>query len=364
MANNNILSFTGLEKKPYIDQSRSESSVLAKVARKKVTMNKLSMATFFLLLGAFAPLANAQLSATFYQTTCPNVTSVVSSVIQQALQSDARIGASLIRLHFHDCFVQGCDASILLDNAANIASEKDALPNANSTRGFDVLDNIKTALESQCRGVVSCADILAIAAQVSVTLAGGPSWAVQLGRRDSTTADQNGANNLIPAPTEVLSSIQSKFTTVGLDTTDLVALSGAHTFGRAQCRFFVNRLYNFTGNNTPDPTLDSNYLATLRQLCPQGGDGTVLANLDPTTPNGFDNNYFSNLQGNRGLLQSDQELLSTSGAATIPIVNSFSSNQTLFFQSFATAMIKMGNFRPLTGSSGQIRANCRRVNGS
>ncbi|CAN6478058.1 unnamed protein product [Victoria cruziana] len=327
-------------------------------------MNKLSPATIFLFFAAFASLANAQLSATFYQTTCSNVTSTVSSIIQQALQSDARIGASLIRLHFHDCFVQGCDASILLDNATNIVSEKDALPNANSARGFDVVDNIKTALESQCPGVVSCADILAIAAQVSVALAGGPSWAVLLGRRDSTTADQNGANSQIPAPNEVLSSIQSKFSAVGLDTTDLVALSGAHTFGRAQCRLFVNRLYNFTGNNTPDPTLDSNYLATLRQLCPQGGSGSVLANLDPTTPNGFDNNYFSNLQGNRGLLQSDQELLSTSGAATVPIVNSFSSNQTLFFQSFATAMIKMGNFRPLTGSAGQIRANCRKVNGS
>lgn len=49
--------------------------------------------------------SNAQLSANFYSTTCPNVSSIVQNVIQQALQSDARIGASLIRLHFHDCFV-------------------------------------------------------------------------------------------------------------------------------------------------------------------------------------------------------------------------------------------------------------------
>lgn len=49
--------------------------------------------------------SSAQLNATFYSGTCPNASAIVRSTIQQALQSDARIGASLIRLHFHDCFV-------------------------------------------------------------------------------------------------------------------------------------------------------------------------------------------------------------------------------------------------------------------
>ncbi|KAB1222388.1 Peroxidase 53 [Morella rubra] len=114
--------------------------------------------------------SNAQLTATFYASTCPNVSSIVSNAVQQALQSDSRIGASLIRLHFHDCFVNGCDASILLDDSANIQSEKNAGPNTNSTRGFDVVDNIKTALENSCPGVVSCADLLALAAEASVSL--------------------------------------------------------------------------------------------------------------------------------------------------------------------------------------------------
>lgn len=87
-----------------------------------------------------------------------------------------------------------------------------------------------------------------------------------------------------------------------------------------------------------------------------------MVNLDLTTPNTFDNNYFTNLQTNEGLLLSDQELFSTSGAATIPIVNNFSSNQTVFFQNFAQSMINMGNISPLTGSSGEIRSNCRRPN--
>ncbi|KAF8396045.1 hypothetical protein HHK36_017657 [Tetracentron sinense] len=317
-----------------------------------------------LLLALLLEGSNAQLSATFYSSTCPNVSSIVNGIVQQALQSDVRIGASLIRLHFHDCFVNGCDGSILLDDSSSIQSEKNAAPNVNSTRGFDVVDNIKTSLESSCPGVVSCADILAIAAEASVSLAGGPTWSVLLGRRDSTTANQAGANTSIPSPSEGLSNITSKFSAVGLDTTDLVALSGAHTFGRAQCRLFINRLYNFSGTGSPDPTIESSYLATLQQTCPQNGSGTTLANLDRTTADTFDNNYFSNLQNNQGLLQSDQELFSTTGSATISIVNSFSSNQTTFFQSFAQSMINMGNISPLTGSNGEIRSDCKKVNGS
>nr|GLL36533.1 Peroxidase 15 [Ipomoea trifida] len=307
--------------------------------------------------------SNAQLSSTFYSTTCPNVSSIVRTVIQQALQNDARIGGSLIRLHFHDCFVDGCDGSLLLDNnGTTIVSEKDALPNTNSTRGFDVVDNIKTAVENACPGVVSCADILALASESSVSLAGGPSWNVLLGRRDGRTANQGGANTSLPSPFEDLSNLTQKFTNVGLNVNDLVALSGAHTFGRAQCRTFSPRLFNFSNTGNPDPTLNTTYLATLQQICPQGGSGFTVTNLDPTTPDTFDNNYFSNLQTNRGLLQSDQELFSTSGAPTIAIVNNFSANQTAFFESFVQSMINMGNISPLTGSNGEIRSNCRRPN--
>lgn len=63
---------------------------------------------------------------------------------------------------------QGCDGSILLDGGDD--GEKSALPNVNSVRGFDVIDTIKSSVENACSGVVSCADILAIAAKFSVLL--------------------------------------------------------------------------------------------------------------------------------------------------------------------------------------------------
>ena len=141
-------------------------------------------------------------------------------------------------------------------------------------------------------------------------------------------------------------------------------ISGAHTFGRAQCRTFINRLYNFNGTGNPDPSVNTTFLASLQQTCPQSGDPTTLTNLDLTRPDTFDSNYFTNLQSNTGLLQSDQELFSTSGSATIAIVNSFASSQTTFFQSFGASMINMGNISPLTGTSGEIRTDCKKVNGS
>ncbi|XP_062171449.1 peroxidase A2-like [Alnus glutinosa] len=305
---------------------------------------------------------NGQLTPTFYNETCSNVTSIVRGVIEQALLTDTRIGASLIRLHFHDCFVNGCDGSILLNNTDTIESEKEAAPNNNSVRGFGVVDDIKTALESACPGIVSCADILAIASEASVSLAGGPSWDVLLGRRDGTTANRSGANLALPGPSETIAAIKLKFSNVGLNTTDVVALSGAHTFGRARCLTFGNRLYNFTGVGDSDPTLNSTYLETLKGICAENGTGTDLTNLDLTTPDAFDNKYYSNLQVNEGLLQSDQELFSTTGEDTIDIVNNYSANQTAFFASFVASMIKMGNISVLTGTQGEIRLNCAAVN--
>lgn len=310
-----------------------------------------------------ASTSNAKLRPDFYLKTCPSVFHIIGEVIFDELKSDPRIAASLLRLHFHDCFVRGCDASVLLDSSPSFRSEKDALPNANSARGFNVVDRMKVALEKACPKTVSCADVLTIAAQISVILSGGPWWPVLLGRRDGAEAFFDLANTALPSPFAPLSELKEKFADVGLTrASDLVALSGGHTFGRAQCLLVTPRLYNFAGTNQPDPTLDPAYLVELRRLCPENGNGTVLLNFDLVTPNKFDSQYYTNLRKGKGLIQSDQELFSTPGADTIPLVNLYSKNTFAFFGAFVEAIIRMGNISPLTGTQGEIRQNCRVVN--
>ncbi|CAL5388915.1 unnamed protein product [Camellia sinensis] len=311
----------------------------------------LCLSLFLVIVG----MASAQLSSTYYSSTCPNVLTTIKTAVNSAVSSEARMGASLLRLHFHDCFVnaRGCDASVLLDDNSTFTGEKTATPNANSLRGFDVIDTIKSQVESSCPGVVSCADILAVAARDSVVALGGPSWTVQLGRRDSTTASLSAANSNIPGPTLNLSALITAFSNKGLSANEMVALSGSHTIGQARCTTFRTRIYNETNINTQ-------FATALKANCPSTGSDNNLAPLDTTSATSFDNAYYTNLQSQKGLLHSDQQLFN--GGSTDAQVNTYSSNSATFFTDFANAMVKMGNITPLTGTSGQIRTNCRKAN--
>ncbi|KAL5197183.1 hypothetical protein ABZP36_000695 [Zizania latifolia] len=200
------------------------------------------------VLLCLAAAAAAQLSTTFYDTSCPNALPTIKSAVTAAVNNEARMGASLLRLHFHDCFVhaiglsellastghglvtdlltqQGCDASVLLADTATFTGEQNAPPNKNSLRGFNVIEGIKTQLEGMCKQTVSCADILAVAARDSVVALGGPSWKVGLGRRDSTTASMSLAISDLPPPFLDLEQLISAFGNKGFTTTDMVALS-------------------------------------------------------------------------------------------------------------------------------------------
>lgn len=53
----------------------------------------------------FSGTATAQLSANFYATSCPRLPSIVLSGMTQAVSKERRMGASILRLFFHDCFV-------------------------------------------------------------------------------------------------------------------------------------------------------------------------------------------------------------------------------------------------------------------
>ncbi|KAG8070170.1 hypothetical protein GUJ93_ZPchr0006g41015 [Zizania palustris] len=306
-----------------------------------------------IIASVLAPGAVAQLSSTYYDGSCPSLQTIVRSTMTAAVQLEPRMGASILRLFFHDCFVNGCDASVLLDDSSTLTGEKNAAPNANSLRGFEVIDSIKTQLEVACPGTVSCADILAVAARDGVNLLGGPTWAVPLGRRDARTASQAAANSNLPSPSSSASALVSAFASLGLDSRDMVALSGAHTIGSARCAIFRSRVYN-------ESNINPGFATRRRQVCPvQGGDAN-LAPLDALSSVRFDNGYFRNLMGRFGLLHSDQELFS--GGPVDSIAQQYAANGAAFSRDFVTAVVKMGNISPLTGSNGEIRSNCRKPN--
>ncbi|KAJ1422906.1 Secretory peroxidase [Sesbania bispinosa] len=302
--------------------------------------------------------SHAQLTPDFYDKVCPQALPIIKSIVQRAIFRERRLGASLLRLHFHDCFVNGCDGSVLLDDTPNFIGEKSALPNIGSIRGLKVVDEIKAAVDKACkRPVVSCADILAVAARDSVSILGGPLYwyKVLLGRRDATTASKDAANSNLPPPFFSFSQLLSNFQSHGLDLKDLVALSGAHTIGLAQCSTFRNRIYN-------DTDIDPKFASSLQGTCPKSGGDSNLAALDRATPTRFDTSYYTALLSKRGLLHSDQELFKGDGSQSDSLVQLYSKNPFAFARDFKASMTKMGNMKPLTGNVGEIRINCRKVN--
>jgi peroxidase len=313
------------------------------------------MIGFSLLVLVLIGNTNATLSKDYYYNSCPKLYETVKCTVESAIAKETRMGASLLRLFFHDCFVNGCDGSVLLDDTSSFTGEKTAIPNNNSARGFEVIDKIKAAVEEVCPGVVSCADILAVTARDSVEILGGPTWDVKLGRRDARTASKSAANKDIPAPSSTLNQLIKRYNALGLSTKDLVALSGGHTIGQARCTLFRDHIYN-------DTDIDTSFARTRQSGCPKtsGSGDNNLAPLDLATPTSFDNHYFKNLVDSKGLLHSDQVLFN--GGSADSIVHEYSTNPSSFFSDFVTAMIKMGDISPLTGSNGEIRKNCRRAN--
>ncbi|KAK4390930.1 Peroxidase 12 [Sesamum angolense] len=161
------------------------------------------------LLWPYFPFAEAQggsqpivsgLSWTYYDSSCPKLESIVRKQLKKVFKNDIGQAAGLLRLHFHDCFVQGCDSSVLLDGSASGPSEQAAPPNLSlRAEAFRIIDDLRRRVHDKCGRVVSCADILALAARDAVFLSGGPDYEVPLGRRDSlnfctTTAATRTAN--------------------------------------------------------------------------------------------------------------------------------------------------------------------------
>ncbi|KAL1189635.1 Peroxidase 16 [Cardamine amara subsp. amara] len=321
--------------------------------------NQNNLSILALLLILFTSSVSAQLRTNFYQNSCPNVETIVRNAVNQKFQQTFVTAPATLRLFFHDCFVRGCDASILLASP----SERDHPDDISlAGDGFDTVVKAKQAVDSDpnCRNKVSCADILALATRDVVVLTGGPNYPVELGRRDGRLSTVASVQHKLPQPSFKLDQLNTMFAKHGLSQTDMIALSGAHTIGFSHCSKFSRRIYNFSPKIRIDPTLNIRYALQLRQMCPVRVDPRIAINMDPTSPRIFDNAYFQNLQQGMGLFTSDQVLFTDQRSRST--VNSFASSEIAFRQAFISAITKLGRVGVKTGNAGEIRRDCSHVN--
>ncbi|CAD6258958.1 unnamed protein product [Miscanthus lutarioriparius] len=297
-----------------------------------------------------AAAAGNDLSVYFHVDSCPQLETIVRSTVDAALQQNVRLTAGLLRLFFHDCFPQGCDASILLDNG-----ERDLPPNVGlQQEAVQLVEDIRAKVHAACGPTVSCADITVLATRDAVSLSGGPSFTVPLGRLDSAAPASSNDVFTLPPPTSTVDQLLSAFASKNLsDPADLVALSGAHTVGKARCSSFGA----VAGPATDDIT------RCVTATCSAPGSSDTLRDLDFLTPAVFDNLYFIELtlKKNKGvMLPSDQGLVTD--PRTSWLVQGFADNHWWFFDQFGTSMIKMSQLKGPQGNVGEIRRNCLRPN--
>nr|KAJ0187105.1 hypothetical protein LSAT_V11C900455760 [Lactuca sativa] len=90
---------------------------------------------------------------------------------------------------------------------------------------FEHLDIIKAELENACPGVVSCVDLLVVAAYESVILAGGPFYLAHTGRKDSNRSFSQLSYEL-PSPLYDLSINIARFATGVFTDKEIITLLG------------------------------------------------------------------------------------------------------------------------------------------
>lgn len=312
------------------------------------------------LVSVLAGSPEAALQVGFYNATCPIAEDVVLAEMKLILREEPTLAPSLLRMHYHDCFVQGCDGSIMLKSKRG-KGERDATPNR-SMRGYDAIESIKARLESICPLTVSCADIIAIAARDAVYLSDGPWYDVETGRRDGNATVAKYAENDLPPPDSNIVDVKTFFSVKSLNSKDIAVLFGCHSIGTSHCAAFQKRLYNFTGKMDQDPSLDADYAAQLKKLCPPhgggGGGGATKVLMDPGSGYKFDLSYYRHVLATRGLFQSDGSLLDdpvTRGYVE-KLANASSPDD--YFKDFAAAMVKMGRTDVLPDHLGEVRQTC------
>ncbi|XP_020082378.1 peroxidase 16-like [Ananas comosus] len=168
-------------------------------------------------------IAEAGLSPNYYETSCPNVESIVRQAVEKKKNATVVTVPATLRLFFHDCFVEGCDASVLIasPNGDVGRTRRTTSPSA-ATGVFDTGHQAKEAVEAECPPAWSPgADILAIAPSyldVAWSIPAHPVYAEQLSGVPAAFVDPTMAVNMDPVTgpgTSTATYSQNRFAGLG-----------------------------------------------------------------------------------------------------------------------------------------------------
>ncbi|CAI0396163.1 unnamed protein product [Linum tenue] len=249
--------------------------------------------------------SGAGLRTGFYDETCPDAEAIAFETLRKAVSKDRTVAAAVLRLHYHDCFVRGCEASVLLDGAKKGDAEKDASVNFQLKR------------------------------------TDGPFWKVETGHRDGRVSLSTEADESMPFSFFNITRLKQNFASKGLTKKDL--------------------LYNFTGRGDAEPSLDPTYASELRKKCKPDGAGAGIE-LDRKSSRTFDTHFYEGVTQTRGLLISDAALLDDSATRAYVERQSSYGVGASFGRDFGESMVRMGGIGVLTGNQGEIRKRCGFVN--
>lgn len=300
-----------------------------------------------------------QLSYDFYENSCPQVEDIVRASLHTISSIDPTSPAALLRLMFHDCQVQGCDGSILIEESGTNTPLEITSSKNYGIRKREAISMIKYMVEEECPQQVSCADILILAARDAVVLSGGPHIKVPLGRRDSySSPSYKVADSSLPSPNIGVGGMLRVFASKGMNIEESVAIMGAHTIGVTHCFNILSRLYKPNQKDKMANRMEPGFALLLRLTCPQQSLTTnITFVVNDATSFLFDNHYYKHSMVGRGVLRIDADM--SSDARTARIVSRFANNEDAFFRAFSSAFVKLSSYRVLTGSDGVVREYCK-----
>ncbi|KAK2974826.1 hypothetical protein RJ640_005610 [Escallonia rubra] len=274
----------------------------------------------------------------FYKDSCPQAEDIVKEQVKLLYKRHKNTAFSWLRNIFHDCAVQSCDASLLLDSTRRSLSEKET-DRSFGMRNFRYLETIKEAVERECPGVVSCADILVLSGRDGIVALGGPYIPLKTGRRDGRKSRADILEEYLPDHNESMTVVLERFGAMGIDTPGVVALLEV------------------------DPAFNPDHIDHMLHKCPdQIPDPKAVQYVrnDRGTPMVLDNNYYRNILDNKGLLMVDHQL--ATDKRTKPYVKKMAKSQPYFFKEFGRAITILTENNPLTGTKGEIRMQCNLAN--